>query len=451
VLLLQRPEVSLETLARTPAKPVEADALAAGVGRLSLLDSAAAAAVLPALLMRPDMTPELAGELRRSVALGLAYDHVSGAAAALEDVPAGARDDTVSEWGVRTALWDGAWQQALAWLDRLSPAAAAEPRWRYWRARALEVTAGKSAAGSLFEALARTRDYYGYLAADRLGLPYDLQAHPTPANPAMEAALAAKPGLVRAHELIECGLTDQAGLEWAVALRGAPAADRIQAAQLAEGWGWYAQAIAQLGLVNDLDDVALRYPRAYLATVTRASAVTDVPADWLFAVMRQESLFRADAVSRADAQGLMQLLPTTASAVARRWHVAYDGRDGLFDPAIAVTLGAAHLRDLLNQYDGALALALAAYNAGTVPLIRWRPPQPMDADVWIENVPYGETRDYVEHVLEHIVAYQWVSGEQPRRLSALLPAVGPVTASGAQPFFFRRGLSGSSSSSPPTS
>lgn len=457
--LLQWPEVSLQALAQMPAKPVEADALAAGVGRLALLDSAAAEAVLPALLRRPDMTPELAGQLQRAVALGLAYDHAPGAAAALRDVPEAARDDTVREWGVRIALQSGTWRQALAWLDQLSPAAAAEPRWRYWRARALEVTAGEPAAAPLFEALARLRGYYGYLAADWLQLPYDLQAHPTPGNAAMQAALAAMPGLIRAHELFECGLTDPAGLEWAVALKGVTHAQRIQAAQLAEGWGWYAQAIAQLGQVNDLDDVALRYPRPYAALVRRASALTDVPTDWLLAVMRQESLFRVDAVSPADAQGLMQLLPTTASAVARRWHVAYESRDGLFDPATAVTLGAAHLRDLLNQYDGALALALAAYNAGTVPLTRWRPQQPMDADIWIENIPYGETRDYVERVLEHIVAYRWVRDAPVPRLSTLLPAVAPVTASviqkqvsdgdaKSQPFLLRRGLP---SSSPPTS
>jgi soluble lytic murein transglycosylase len=430
--LLQRPEVSLEALAQMSAKPVEADALAAGVSRLALLDSAAAEAVLPALLIRPDMTPELAGQLRRAVALGLAYDHAAGAAAALQDVPESARDDTVREWGVRIALWTGAWRQALDWLDQLSPAAAAEPRWSYWRARALEVTAGEAAATPLLEALARLRDYYGYLAADQLQLPYDLEAHPTPGNPAMQAGLAARPGLIRAHELFECGLTDSAELEWTVALKGAMNAQRIQAAQLAEGWGWYAQAIAELGQANDLDDVALRYPRPYAALVMRASALTGVPTDWLFAVMRQESLFRVDAVSRADAHGLMQLLPTTASAVARRWHVAYDSSDSLFGPATAVTLGAAHLRDLLNQYDGALALALAAYNAGPAPLTRWRPLQPMDADIWIENIPYGETRDYVEHVVEHIIAYRWARGAPLPRLSSLLPAVGPVTVNVAR-------------------
>ncbi len=327
---------------------------------------------------------------------------------------------------MRIALWTGSWPGALAWLDQLTPVAAAEARWSYWRARALEAVADDTAAAPLFKGLAGLRDYYGYLAADRMQLPYNLQARPTPADPAVQSALAKQPGLIRAHELFECGLTDAAGLEWAVALQGAPNAQRIQAAQLAEHWGWYAQAIAQLARADDLDDVALRYPRPYADLVARASAFTEVPEDWLLAVMRQESLFRIDAVSRANARGLMQLKPTTASAVASRWHLALSGPNALFDPATAVTLGAAHLRELLNQYDGRIALALAAYNAGTAPLARWLPGQPMDADIWIENIGYGETRDYIERVLEHIVAFRWARGAPLPRLSSLLPEVVPA-------------------------
>jgi soluble lytic murein transglycosylase len=429
--LLQHPRPLLEALARSPEMPVEPDALAAGVGRLALADSLAAQAMLPALLMRPDMTSETAAQLQRAVALGLAYDHAPGAAVALQAVPEGARDDLVRAWGVRVALWTDAWSQALGWLDQFAPDIAAEPRWRYWRARALEAVAGDAMAAPLFRTLAGLRDFYGYLAADRLQLPYDLQAHPTPADPAILSDLLARPGLIRAHELFECGLGDAAALEWAVSLQGATNAQRIQAARLAEDWGWYEHAIAQLGRAEDLDDVALRYPRPYAELVSRASALTDVPADWLFAVMRQESLFRADAVSRANAQGLMQQLPTTAAAVAQRWHVTLHGAESLFDPAIAVTLGAAQLRELLDQYDGAIVPALAAYNAGTTRVARWWPPTPMDPDNWIENIAYGETRDYVERILEHIVAYSWVRGAPPPRLSKLLRTVGPGVSSQA--------------------
>jgi soluble lytic murein transglycosylase len=100
-------------------------------------------------------------------------------------------------------------------------------------------------------------------------------------------------------------------------------------------------------------------------------------------------------------------------------------KDALFDPSVAVPLGAAFLHELLNRHSGQISLALAAYNAGPGPVARWLPPKSMDADVWIENIPYGETRSYVQHILEHIVAFAFVRDAEPPRLDALLPAVEP--------------------------
>jgi len=123
----------------------------------------------------------------------------------------------------------------------------------------------------------------------------------------------------------------------------------------------------------------------------------------------------------------MQMVPSTASAVARRWHLSAPGRDGLFDPSIAVPLGAAYLRELLDRYGEQLAVSLAAYNAGPAAIARWLPPQLMDADVWIENIPYNETRGYVQHILEHIVAFASSRGAEAPRLDVMLPQIEPAT------------------------
>jgi len=125
-----------------------------------------------------------------------------------------------------------------------------------------------------------------------------------------------EPGLARAHALFDCDMTDEAGAEWALVVGTAKSATKIQAAHLASRWGWYAQTIATLAQAGEWDDVPLRYPRPYAAAVANATKETQVPDDWLFAIMRQESLFRKDAVSRADARGLMQMQPATAAAVA---------------------------------------------------------------------------------------------------------------------------------------
>jgi soluble lytic murein transglycosylase len=429
--LLETPKLALNALATNATMPVEPDALDAGFNRLARSDATAALGLLPRLLARPDITPGLRGRLQRDAALGAAYDRNPAAIDALSAVPTETVDDEVEQWRVRAALWAGDYDNALGWIERMPASLAALPRWRYWRARAVAATRGSDAAAPLFADIAGLRDYYGYLAADRLHLSYALNAQPSLDDQAAQGALAAQPGLMRAHALFDCDMTDEAGGEWANVLSDAEPAIKVQAAHLAASWGWYAQSIATLAQAGEWNDVRLRYPRPYSAAIAQANALTQLPSDWILAVIRQESLFRKDAVSRADARGLMQMRPATAAALARRWHLPAPGPDTLFDPTAAVTLGTAYLREMLDRYAGQLGPGLAAYNAGSVPVARWLPSQPMDADIWIENIAYGETRDYLQRIFEHIVAYAWVRDAEPPRLVALLPPVEPA-ASAAQ-------------------
>jgi soluble lytic murein transglycosylase len=336
-------------------------------------------------------------------------------------------DVQVEEWRVRAALWIGDYGKALTWLERMPASLATQPRWRYWRARATAATAGAEAAAPLYKEIADLRDYYGYLAATRLQSSYHLNARPSPDDRKAQAALAAETGLIRAHELFDCDMADEAVAEWNAALAGAEPKSKVQAAHLAARWGWHFETIAMLAQAAEWDDVRLRYPRPYPDAVADASSLADVPADWILGVIRQESLYRKDAVSRADARGLMQMLPATAVAVARRWHLPLPRKESLFDASVAVPLGAAYLRELLNRFTGQLVPALAAYNAGPTPVARWLPPKSTDADVWTENIPYAETRGYVQHITEHIVAFAYVSDAEPPRLDALMPAVEPAT------------------------
>ena len=425
--LLESPKSALTVLATHPSLPVEAEALAAGFDKLGHNEPTAALDLLPRLLARDQLAPDLRTRLRRSAALGAAYDHDPRSMALLDDLPAAAIDSQTQEWRVRSAVWIGDYAKALLWIEQMPTSLFAQPRWRYWRARAVAATMGEEAAAPLWREIAGLRDYYGYLAADRLHQNYSLNARPSPVDAAAQSALAAEPGLVRAHELFDCDMSEEATTEWTAAVGGADSAMKVQAALLASHWGWYAEAIATLAQTGEFDDVNLRYPRPYLDTVSEASALARVPPDWILAVMRQESLFRKDAVSRADARGVMQMLPGTASALARRWHISAPAREALFDPAVAIPLGAAYLRELLDRSGGQLALSLAAYNGGPAAVARWLPHSRMDADVWIENIPYNETRGYVQHILEHIIAFAWVRDAEPPRLETLLPAIEPAT------------------------
>ncbi|HMD75002.1 MAG TPA: transglycosylase SLT domain-containing protein [Steroidobacteraceae bacterium] len=431
--LLEAPQPTLSSLAHHPSSPVEPEALFAGFDRLARVNSTVAANLLPSLLARPDSSPALQTRLRRAVALGAAYDHDPAALAAFDGFSVESADDPAQEWRVRAALWAADYVRALGWIEQMPAGLATLPRWRYWRARAVDVMSGEAAAAPLYADLADLRDYYGYLAADRLRRGYNLNAKPSPDDPAEQATLAAEPGLVRARALFDCDLADDASLEWNTVLRNAEPSVKIQAARLASRWGMYAQSIATLAQTGAFDDVRLRYPRPFPAALAHASRLVRLPEDWILAVMRQESLFRKDAVSHAGARGLMQMLPGTATAVAKRWHLPPPGADGLFDPLVAIPLGAAHLRELLDRYDGRLALSLAAYNAGESSLARWLPERSMDAAVWVENIPYNETRGYVQHILEHLVAFAWVQGAELPRLTSLMAPVRPAGVVNAEP------------------
>jgi soluble lytic murein transglycosylase len=433
IRLLEAPKATLTALAANSSTPVEPAALEAGVSKLSRTDAASALSLLPSLLARPDVTPAARTRLERMAALGAAYSRDPGALAAFGHVPEEAVDGDVQEWRARAALWAGDYARALSWIEQMPASLATQPRWRYWRARAIEATGDSEAAAPLFAEIAGMRDFYGYLAADRLHKSYSLNARASPDVASAQSALAATPGLIRAHALFDCALIDEAVVEWAAVMSGAETAVKVQAAQLAARWGWYTQSIETLAQAGELDDVRLRYPRPYSAAISEASKLTQLPPDWILAVMRQESLFRSDAVSRAGARGLMQMQPSTAAAVGKRWHLPAPDRELPIDPTPDVELGAAYLRELLDRYGGQLGPSLAAYNAGPIPLARWLPAKPMDADVWIENIPYTETRSYVQRVFEHIVAFAWVRDADLPRISALLPPVNATTLSAQAP------------------
>ncbi|HEY2685734.1 MAG TPA: transglycosylase SLT domain-containing protein [Steroidobacteraceae bacterium] len=423
--LLDAPKSALNILATHKNLPVEPEALQSGFDKLCRTDIQAALELLPELLSRDGTTPALRAHLKRSAALGAAYDRDPRALALFEELPSEALDAQVYEWRARASLYHGDFALARSWIEEMPADLATQPRWRYWRARSIEATDGETAAAPLYTSLAELRDYYGYLAADRVRLPYKLNAHALPDDEEAQRALAAEPGMVRAHELFECDEGEDAIAEWSQALSGAGNALKVQAAQLAARWDWYTEAITTLAQTGEFDDVQLRYPKPFRASVEGAAKLSNLPPDWIFAVMRQESLFRKDAVSRADARGLMQMLPVTASAVGRRWHLKMPNRDALFDPVVAIPLGAAYFRELLDRDGNNLPVTLAAYNAGPAAVERWRPFKPLDADVWVENIPYNETRGYIQHIIEHIVAYAYVRDAEPPRLETLMPRLEP--------------------------
>ncbi len=119
----------------------------------------------------------------------------------------------------------------------------------------------------------------------------------------------------------------------------------------------------------------------------------------------------------------MQLMPATAREVARRDSIRYTGTSDLYEPTINLRLGTRYLTELLDRYDGSLALAAAAYNAGPHRVDRWKPAYPVETAIWAENIPFNATRDYVQKVLKHATGFHWQRTGHPMRVSQRLGAI----------------------------
>lgn len=425
--LLEKPAEGFAALAAGVPSAIDDEGLRESFARHARRDAAAAQALLPGLLTQRRPSATTAQALIVSVALPLSWSRDPAALSLFKQ--AGDRgealDDRAHEWRLRAAVWSGDWSQALDWLAQLPPTLAAQPRWRYWKARTLEALGRPDDAGPLYAALRREFDSYGLFAAWRLGEAWTPPSRKVAeVTPEARAALAALPAFVRAEEAWALQYKGIASLEWRATYEALDARHRPALVALAGDWGWYDQAVVTATRQGLFDDVPALFPRPWRQPVASAAALSGTPEEWIYSVMRKESVFKADAVSSADAIGLLQLLPSTAKLVAKRHQRPVPSREQLFDPAINLPLGALHLKELADKYEGRWILALGAYNAGSRAAERWRPVDgPREADVWIENIPYNETRGYIQRILLHVAAYRWLATGKPVRANNWLPSI----------------------------
>ncbi len=366
--------------------------------------------------------------IERHIALWTARDGLPGAYEQLTNLPSAAQNDEVLRWRARVSLRSGEWARLLDDIAAMADAEAAKDEWRYWRAIALERTDSPEDARNALAAIAAERSYYGFLAADALGLPYAFGDAPLAADEAVMADLAVRPDLVRAGELFFVGLDSRGRSEWDTAVRRLSRDEQQQAALLAHQWGWHSRAIATAARLSEFDDLEIRYPLPFSDEFERGSQAASIPATWALGVARSESLFMRDVRSGAGAIGVMQLMPATGRAVARRIDVQYSGLDSLTDPATNIRLGTRYLGEMTERFDGNRVLATAAYNAGPHRVDAWLPEAaPVETRIWIENIPFNETRKYVRRVLAAETIFHWRMTGETRRLSDVLTAILPPT------------------------
>lgn len=364
--------------------------------------------------------------ISRHLALWLARQHRPEAYRALRDLPDDSIDAEVRRWQVRSALRQRAWPDAVSAIGAMPEDERETAEWQYWLAVARKETGDEEEALASFMKLAGERSYYGFLAADEVGSDYAWAHAAIPEDEATLTRLAENAALIRARELYYVGLESRGRSEWDDAVSMLQAEDKAQAALLAHRWNWHSRAIATAASVELYDDLEIRYPLPYRIQFERYAENADIPDSWAYGVARSESLFMADIRSIAGAVGVMQLMPETGRRTAAEISLPYSGMNTLTDPDSNIRIGTWYLGKMLQRFSDNPVLATAAYNAGPLRVEKWLPEtEQLDARIWIENIPFNETRSYVRRVLSTDAIFHWRLTGETRRLSEKLAAIDP--------------------------
>ena len=330
-------------------------------------------------------------------------------------------------WRVRQALRQQNWSAVKHQIEQMPDHIQQQNTWRYWQARALEILGKKTQALTLYQALAGERDFHGFLAAEHIGKPYALQSRSAQVAESEFDELLQHPAVIRAQELYLLGREREARGEWSLAMRGLTKRQRVVAAIFAHRLVWHDRAINTAAKAGYTDDLALRFPKVFVKSIKAEAERWSLDREWILSIGRRESTFRSDARSQVGALGVMQIMPNTGRHIARRlqekWHA-----DLLLDAEHNIRWGVAYLQELSDLFDDHTVLATAAYNAGPRNVQRWLPKVDMPADVWIETIPFKETRRYVRAILAYLMIYRHLENK-PTQLAHYMPAV-PASAPG---------------------
>jgi soluble lytic murein transglycosylase len=421
VLARRDPAVALAQAQQWPVSADSATAAAIALGQWARKGAAEAEKRYQALAQRLPFSADSKAIAEREIARYGAVERLPQAADWLARLAPEAFDENLREWQVRYHLRRTGYAEALAGIESMPEAQAGSARWRYTRGRLLELLGRESEAGPHFAAAAREANFHGFLAADRLAAPYAICPLDGQLDAARRSALLAEGGVQRALEWQALGEHDRARAEWFWQIARLDAGTRREAGLLAAREGLAEWAIFTLNGPEHLRQYEARFPLLHLKTVENEAARAALPTAYVLALIRAESAWNPSARSHAGARGLMQLMPQTAANVARSLGLR---AEPLNDPAHNIRLGTTYLGRRVKELDGNVVLATGAYNAGLGAVRRWLAEPLPPWDLWIETVPYKETREYIPRVLAFSVLYDWRIDGRPERISARIPGLG---------------------------
>ncbi|HPQ94324.1 MAG: lytic transglycosylase domain-containing protein [Thiothrix sp.] len=377
-------------------------------------------------------TPAEKGQVESNFGMWEAWRHDDRGLRRLEAIAPQYRTTDGNIWMARLALRSDKWQSVLDAITALenNPDTDDEESgrdiWQYWKARALSALGRADEARQTYEALAQDTTFYGFLAADRLNQDYARLKEPPPDRSQRIAGLKKLAVIQRWQEWIALGEPDMARKEWFRLLHEMDKEGMLAAAELASSFGDANLAIWTVSRTRDWNVVDLRFPMLYTDLIMEQSRNQGIRPEWVLGIMRRESAFNADAESSAKALGLMQLMPATARHVGKLLGIPVGGKADILKPETNVQLGSAYLSQMLNRFGGNYAQATAAYNAGPGRIPQWAPDKTIDADQWVESIPYRETRRYVRAVMAYTTIYEHkLQPDTDNRLSSHLKPVHP--------------------------
>jgi len=339
------------------------------------------------------------------------------------------------EWKARIALRHGDWRQVAATIDAMPAPLRDESGWVYWLGRAYANQGRREDAEALYRHIATPANFYGQLAMEELGQLVTTPPGALPATPDEVNQVAQLPALRQAMKFYDLRLRAEGNREWNWATRGLSERQLLAAAEYARRHDLLDRMVETSLRTRTELDYNQRFPAPHNEILQPTAKNLSLDTAWVYGLIRQESRFISDARSGVGASGLMQVMPATGKWVAAKIGLADFVHGMLSDLRTNITLGANYMNMVLENNGGSQVLATAAYNAGPARSRTWRGllEQPMEGAVFVETIPFSETRTYVRNVMSNATNYAAIFDKRPQSLKARLGTITPRTGGAGLP------------------
>jgi soluble lytic murein transglycosylase len=403
-----------------------------GIHRLAMRDIKKAMERWPDLKRRYRFNDDQKFKVERRLAIrAVRYEH-PGAISILSQVDNKRIDADLLQARIATALKNKDWELLLDWTSGPPAAENLSQRWYYWQARAQDEVGNKDKARDIYSLLAAERDYFGFSASDKLDMKYQMGHKHLPRDDEAWEKVENIPAIKRAKELFHLGSYYSARREWQRNLNKLNIYDMQIAANLAYEWGWHDRAILTLGKAQAYDDLNLRFPMPYKDKLIEYADKRQLDRAWVFALTRAESAFIEDVRSPSGALGLMQVMPATGKETAQKIGLKNFKAEQLKQSERNIPIGTAYLKQMYDRFNNNLILATAAYNAGPHNVGKWLPDDScIEPDIWIAQIPFTETRKYVQRILYFSSIYDWRFEQDIKPVEIRAAGTMPVNKSSA--------------------